>query len=55
MIIYANYLEFPGIEKALRISDDIYYHLIGSASEAAEITIASIGGVLILIYGCDFI
>ena len=50
MIIYANYLEFLGIEKALHISDNIHYHLIGSASEVAMITISNIYGVLILIY-----
>ena len=55
MIIYANYLEFLGIEKALHISDNIYHHLIGSASEAAMITISNIYGVLILIYVPDLI
>lgn len=37
IIINANYLEFSGIKKALHISDNIYYYLIGSASEAAVI------------------
>ena len=55
MIIYANYLEFLGIEKALHISDNIYHHLIVSASEAAMITISNIYGVLILIYVPDLI
>lgn len=49
-IIYANYLEFSGIKKALHISDNIYYYLIGSAPEAAVITGANIYGVLTLIY-----
>ena len=55
MIKYANCLEFLGIEKALHISDSIYHHLIGSASEAAMITISNIYGVLILIYVPDLI
>lgn len=55
MIIYANYLGFSGVKKALHISDDIYYHLIGSASEGAVITIANIYGVLTLLYVCDLI
>lgn len=55
MIIYANYLECLGIEKALRISDNIYYPLIGSASEAAVITVANIYGVLLMIYVHDLL
>lgn len=54
MIIYANYLVFSGLEKTLYISD-IYYHLIGSASEAAAITIANIHEALVLICGRDLI
>lgn len=55
MIIYANYLVFSGLEKALYISDNIYYHLIGSASEAAVITIANVYEALVLICGRDLI
>lgn len=53
MIIYANYFEFSGLEKALHISDNIYYHLIGSASQSAAITIANVCEALILIHGRD--
>ena len=55
MIMCADYLEFLGIEKALHVSDDVDYHLIGCASEAALITIANICGVLTLIYVPDLI
>lgn len=55
MIIYANYLECSAIKIALHISDNIYYHLIGSASEAAVTTRATIYEALILIYGHDLI
>lgn len=51
MIIYANYLAFSGPEEALHISDNIYYHLIGSASEAAAINIAKVYEALVLMYG----
>lgn len=54
-IIYANYLECSGIEKPLHISDNIYYPLIGCASETAVITTANIYEALILIYGHDLI
>lgn len=55
MIMCADYLEFLGIEQALHVSDDIDYHLIGCASEAALITIANIYGGLILSYVPDLI
>lgn len=55
MIIYANYLAFSSPEEALHISDNIYYHLMGSASEAAAINIANVYEALVLIYGRDLI